>query len=139
MADVVGRGKADCEVIRCRVFAQTFVLNQSLGEVEDQFVPRRAYGQQRREVFVPGLAEGMGKGSPIAGQRGFVRPIVGCAKQVGLAVGQQGPRVAGVCAGRLLRVPIGHPVWILIVVEATGDEFAGLLGEPKRLACMPRH
>ncbi len=104
-----------------------------------EFVSRRAYGQQRREVFAPEFSVCMGEGSPIAGQCDFVGPVIGFAEQIGRLIVQQLPCLAGVLAGRLLRVPIGHPLRILVVVEAARDELAGFLGKPKRLASMPGH
>ena len=132
--DVVGGGEAHREVVRHLVPAELLVVDERLREVQGQLVAGRAEGQAGGEVPVVRLAVRVRKGAAEAREVGLVRAVVAVAEQVPRRVLHQLPGRAGVGQRGLAGVPGVHPVGVVVVVVAAGDELAAGLGEPERLA-----
>ena len=81
----------------------------------------------------------MRKNAPEAWQLCLVGQVIEVCVPVRRFIEQQLPVLSRIGERKTLRVPFDDPLRILVVIEFTRDEFAGLLGEPEGLACVTAH
>ena len=86
-----------------------------------------------------GFAEGMRKDTSISFEIHLVRPVVLFEPAIGIAFAQQVPVATAVGIRQSTVIPVGHPLWVLVVVVVAGLEIATVGRIPESLTYLSSH
>ena len=120
MANVICRGKTDAEIVRHIIVTEPLVLDQRFGKIQREFIARRANREQGRVILAVCTAPGVRKGATEAGQIGFPGAVIRIAEQVGRLGVEQLPLGIAIPGGKILLVPLVHPIGIALEVIGAG-------------------
>ncbi len=83
VANVIGGGKTDTEIVRHIVSTELFVLDQRFGKIQRELIARRTNREQGRVILAVCAAPGVRKGATESGQIGLPWAVIRIAEQVG--------------------------------------------------------